>query len=236
MLFLFDIDGTLLHGMPPAHRMALCEAAEQIYGVSLEPTHIGKTAGLTDSVIARRMLLAAGVAPDVLASGLPAFYEAAADAYERHVPDDLRPYLTPHATESLTWLLEQQAILGLVTGNIERVAWRKLAAARLDTYFSFGAFGNEAESRDELPPRAIVRAERLYSRRFAPHEVYVVGDTPADIACGASSQLRTIAVATGPEHSLADLLGCQPDYAFPDLSSLYSLPLFGQPGADGQRR
>ncbi len=27
MLFLFDIDGTLLRGMPPAHRLALCDAA-----------------------------------------------------------------------------------------------------------------------------------------------------------------------------------------------------------------
>lgn len=232
MLFLFDIDGTLLHGMPPVHRLALCDAAERIYGVSLEPIHLGKTAGLTDSVIARRMLLAAGVAPDIVESRLPAFYEAAADAYERHVPDDLRPYLTPHATESLTWLLEHQVILGLVTGNIERVAWRKLAAARLDAYFSFGAFGNEAESRDELPPRAVVRAEQLYARRFAPEETYVVGDTPADIACGVASQLRTIAVATGPEHTLADLLGCQPDYAFPDLGSLYSLPIFGQPATN----
>lgn len=231
MLFLFDIDGTLLHGAPPAHRLALCDAAERVYGVSLEPYHLGKTAGLTDSVIARRMLLAAGVAPDALASGLSAFYDAAADAYDRHVPDDLRPYLTPHASESLAWLRERQVTLGLVTGNIERIAWRKLAAAGLDEYFSFGAFGDEAELREELPPRAIERAERLYERRFASHEVYVIGDTPADIACGAASQLRTVAVATGPEHSLDDLLACQPDYAFPDLSSLYSMPLFGSSDA-----
>jgi phosphoglycolate phosphatase-like HAD superfamily hydrolase len=229
MLFLFDIDGTLLFRMPPAHRQALCDAAERIYGVAVAPDHLGKTAGLTDSVIARRMLLAAGVASDTLEDRLPAFYEAAADAYARHVPDDLRTYHTPHAAESLTWLRDHHAVLGLVTGNIERIAWRKLAAAHLDHYFTFGAFGDEAESRNELPPRAIDRAERLHARRFAPDEVYIVGDTPADIACGAASQVRTIAVATGPEHSLADLLACQPDYAFPDLGSLPGVPLFGQP-------
>ena len=32
MLFLFDIDGTLLRGMPPAHRLALCDAAEVSLG------------------------------------------------------------------------------------------------------------------------------------------------------------------------------------------------------------
>src|SRR5690242_2824325 len=130
MLFLFDIDGTLLRGMPPAHRMALCDAAEQIFGVAAEPTHLGKTAGITDTAIARRMLLQAGVPLDALSRGLPAFFAAAADAYDHHVPDDLRPYLTPHAIASLEWLVGNQAILGLVTGNIKRIAWRKLAAAR----------------------------------------------------------------------------------------------------------
>ena len=234
MLFLFDIDGTLLRGMPPAHRLALCDAAERIYGVTLAPQHLGKTAGMTDSAIARRMLLATGVAPEVLASGLPAFYEAAADAYERHVPDNLRPYLTPHADESLAWLREKNVLLGLVTGNIQRIAWRKLAAAGLNGYFSIGAFGDEAEMREELPPRAILRAEQKYGRRFANHEVYIIGDTPADIACGAASHLRTVAVATGPEHSLAELRACQPDFAFPDLSGLYELPLFRNPNINSR--
>ena len=178
MLFLFDIDGTLLRGMPPAHRLALCDAAECIYGVTVAPQHLGKTAGMTDSAIARRMLLAAGVAPEVLASGLPAFYEAAADAYERHVSDNLRPYLTPHADESLAWLREKNMLLGLVTGNIQRIAWRKLAAAGLHGYFSIGAFGDEAETREELPPQGdspcgarvwppVRQSRGLYYRRYA---------------------------------------------------------------------
>lgn len=228
MLFLFDIDGTLLRGMPPAHRMALCDATEHVYGVTVEPRHLGKTAGMTDSAIARRLLLETGVSHDMIASGLPAFFVAAADAYERHVPDDLRPYLTPHAVASLEWLRGNHAILGLVTGNIERIAWRKLAAAHLDEYFSFGAFGDEAELRDELPPRAIARAEQITARKFAPHEVFVIGDTPADIACGVASRVRTIAVATGPEHSLEDLHACQPDYVFSDLGDLLDVPIFEQ--------
>ncbi|HEY1389044.1 MAG TPA: HAD hydrolase-like protein [Ktedonobacterales bacterium] len=234
MLFLFDIDGTLLRGMPPAHRMALCDAAEQVYGVAVEPRHLGKTAGMTDSAIARRMLLQVGVSLDALSHGLPAFFAAAAEAYERHVPDDLCPFLTPHTTAALEWLCGNQAVLGLVTGNIERIAWRKLAAAQLDGYFSFGAFGDEAELRDELPPQAIARAEHTTARQFALDEVFVVGDTPADIACGLASHIRTIAVATGPEHSLEDLRACQPDYIFPDLSGLLDAPLFGHTGTSNR--
>jgi len=180
------------------------------------------------------MLLERGVTTDALSDGLPAFFAAAADAYDRCVSHNLRPYLTPHAVASIEWLRGNQAVLGLVTGNIERIAWRKLAAAQIDRYFSFGAFGDEAELRDELPPRAIARAEQITAQQFALDEIFVVGDTPADIACGAASHLRTIAVATGPEHSLDDLHACQPDYIFPDLSGLLDAPFFGQTGASNR--
>ena len=33
-------------------------------------------------------------------------------------------------------------------------------------------------------------AEEHFGRRFAATDVYVIGDTPADIACGAASQFR----------------------------------------------
>jgi phosphoglycolate phosphatase-like HAD superfamily hydrolase len=225
MLLLFDIDGTLLRHMPPAHRQALCDAALAIYGVRVDPAVMGRTAGMTDTAIARRLLLAAGVGDDTLQAGLPALYAAAAEAYTRHVPADLRLYHTPHAVATLSWLAEQGAALGLVTGNIERIARTKLAAAGLDEYFRCGAFGDEAEAREALPPLALGRAREVFGRDFAPREVYVVGDTPSDIACGVASGLRTVGVATGPDHSLEHLSACAPDYLFADLSGLRTLPL-----------
>lgn len=229
MLFLFDIDGTLLRHMPPAHRQAISDAARAVFGVALETDGLGQTAGMTDTAIARRVLLAAGVPEATITHGLPAFYAAAADAYTRHVPDDLRPYLTPHARESLEWLGEVGASLGLVTGNIQRIAWTKLRAAGLDIYFGCGAFGDEAEAREDLPPLAVARARDSFGRDFAPAITYVVGDTPADIACGAAWGLRTIAVATGPIHDLDTLRACAPDHAFADLRELVALELL--PGA-----
>ncbi|HEV8192544.1 MAG TPA: HAD family hydrolase [Ktedonobacterales bacterium] len=226
MLFLFDIDGTLLRRMPPAHRQALCDAASEVYGVRLEAEDLGQTAGLTDAAIARRMLGQARVPEETIAAGLPSFFSLAARAYERHVPADLTPYHTPHAEEALAWLRERDAHLGLVTGNIERIAWTKLAAAGLAEYFASGAFGDEAEAREELPPRAVERASRLFGRAYAPDEVYVVGDTPADIACGAASWYRTIAVATGPIHSLDALGACGPDYVLEDLGGIPGLDLW----------
>jgi phosphoglycolate phosphatase len=152
MLLLFDIDGTLLRAASPAHRLALCAGVEAIFGVQVAPLDLGQTAGMLDSALVRRMLHAAGVPADVIEAGMPAFFTAAAEAYERHAPPDLRPFHTPYAQPVLERLAGLGACLGLVTGSIQRIAWTKLRAAGLATYFTAGAFGDEATAREELPP------------------------------------------------------------------------------------
>lgn len=217
---LFDIDGTLLRRMPPVHRQAICDAAATIYGVRLAPDDLGRTAGMTDSAITQRALRAAGLPDATIAASMPAYFTAAAEAYAARVPDDLRPYYTPHAAETLTWLAERGSALGVVTGGSERIAWIKLRAARLDGYFGCGAYGDEAIERDGLPALAVARAREHFGRDFAPRCTYVVGDTPADVACGLACGLRTIGVATGSYHSLADLRAAGAHEVFSDLSGL----------------
>src|SRR5262245_29970553 len=87
MLLLFDIDGTLLRRMPPAHRQALCDAALEVFGARIAPGEMGLTAGMTDTAIARRMLLGAGVPEHEIVAGLARFHAVAAEAYRRLVPD-----------------------------------------------------------------------------------------------------------------------------------------------------
>lgn len=223
MLFLFDIDGTLLRRMPPAHRQAIADAARAVYDVALGPTDLGQTAGMTDTAIARRALLHAGVPDATIAQGLAQFFGVAADAYEQHVATDLRPYHTPHAAETLEWLAQHDAALGLVTGNVERIAWSKLRAAGLAQYFRCGAFGDEAEDRNALPPFALARARRAFGREFTPQQTYVIGDTPADVACGLASGMHAVGVATGPMHSVAELHASGATFAFEDLLGLRTL-------------
>jgi phosphoglycolate phosphatase len=223
MLFLFDIDGTLLRRMPPAHRQALCDAARAVYGVAIAPSEVGATAGMIDSAIARRMLMRCGVSVATIEDGLPSFFAAAGEAYERHVPHDLRPYHIEHVIETLVWLSERRIALGLVTGNIQRIAWTKLKAAGLDGWFDCGAFGDEAATREALPPMAVGRAQQCFDRIFTSDQVYVVGDTPADVACGAAGGYRTIAVATGPEHSLEHLRDCHPDFLFATMRGIQTI-------------
>ena len=102
--------------------------------------------------------------------------------------------------------------MGLVTGNIEAIAWHKMAAAGLRQYFSFGAFGDESGRRADLPPLAVSRA----GRSFAVDRSYVIGDTPLDIDCGLACGMKTIAVATG-RYSIEELRASQPSFACASL-------------------
>lgn len=223
MLFLFDIDGTLLRRMPPAHRQALCDAAASVYGVTLGLAELGQTAGMTDTAIARRALLAAGITTTTFESHLADFFAATATAFDAHVAADLTPYHTPFAAPVVSTLRQRGVPLGLLTGNVERIAWRKMRAAGFGEVFACGAFGDEAEAREALPPLALRRAAKTFGHDFAPEEIYIIGDTPADIACGQAHGLRTVAVATGPIHTREALAAYAPTHVFDDLRGLIGL-------------
>lgn len=222
-LLLFDIDGTLLGGMPPTHRQAICEAARQIFDLPLAVEQITLTAGRTDTAIVYRVLEEAGLTRAQITPALPAFFASMIATYTRLRPPDLSQYLLPAVAQTLAWLHQRGAALGLVTGNLTDIAWSKLSAAGIAHYFQCGAFGEEAEARDELPNLAAARAAACFGRTFRPEATYVIGDTPFDIACGAACGFRTIAVATGIAHSFDELNEYHSDFLLRDLGELPAL-------------
>lgn len=222
-LLLFDIDGTLLGGMPPTHRQAICEAARQVFDLPLAVEQITMTAGRTDTAIVYSVLEQAGLTRDQITPLLPLFFEAMTTTYERLRLPDLSRYLLPAVPQTLAWLAEREAALGLVTGNLTGIAWSKLSAAGIDHYFQCGAFGEEAEARDALPALAAERAAACFGRTFRPEATFVIGDTPLDIACGVACGFRAIAVASGPIYSFDTLTNYHPDFVLHDLSELPAL-------------
>ena len=200
VLVLFDIDGTLLLRASREHAAALRDALAQVYGVSVAAPV--PAAGRTDTAIARDLATLAGVRAERFELGLEQFKETCRTLFAARCPPSLDDRLAPGMRE----LLEQLAARGdvrcsLVTGNYEAVARLKLERAGIGQHFApgQGAFGSDAESRNELP--AIARAR---AGGYPREQTIVIGDTPLDIACARADSLRVLAVATGP-HPASEL-------------------------------
>ncbi len=123
----------------------------------------------------------------------------------------------PGVRELVTALAcDRRVVLGVLTGNVAGGLALKLAPTGLLPLFKVRASGSDSALRPELPAVAVARAERLTGDDYTGKEIVVIGDTPADILCGADLAVRTIAVATG-RHTLAELAAYAPDYLFADL-------------------
>jgi phosphoglycolate phosphatase-like HAD superfamily hydrolase len=108
------------------------------------------------------------------------------------------------------------ALLGLATGNIEMGGRVKLERGGLNRYFEFGGFGSDSEDRTELVRKGAVRAADKSGRSFQPQDVFVIGDTPLDIAAGKNAGFKTVGVATG-SYSVEQLLAAGATFAVVDL-------------------
>jgi phosphoglycolate phosphatase len=111
---------------------------------------------------------------------------------------------------------------GLLTGNLQEGARLKLSHLGIWDYFEFGAFAEDSANRNELGPFALRRAKEKLGIDFPPERVWVIGDTPHDVACGKAIGAKTIAVATGA-FSVAELEACGPTRTFVDLSDTEGL-------------
>jgi phosphoglycolate phosphatase-like HAD superfamily hydrolase len=167
-----------------------------VHGVALDDLEV-EVAGRTDTAIARDLLRRAGVSDAVIDARVDEVAQATVAAYEELCPPDLSERVAPGVPEALSALAAEpeRYRLALVTGNLEPVARRKLASARIGHWFEHGqgGFGSDAEARGDLPAVARARAGG-----WARERTVVIGDTPRDIACARVDGVRVIAVATGP--------------------------------------
>ena len=184
----WDLDGTLLT-TARAGVFALEAALRDVAGVDHDLQQL-VTAGLTDAEVAAAALEAAGVPAE------DAVVEQFLRAYERHLPGCLhrrRGHVMPGVREVLEDLDARDDVRSfLLTGNTPAGARTKLAHYELDGFFAdgAGAFCLGPGRRVEIARRAAPLAD-------GAEAVYVIGDTPQDIACGKAIDARTIAVATG---------------------------------------
>ena len=217
-LFLFDVDGTLVH-VGGSGRRALESAFGEVFDVA-DPRALMKPIrfdGNTDRVILGDAISRAGISRD----RFDAVREVFDAAYLRHLRALLqRPdpgfRVLPGVTSLLQLLETRGDALALMTGNTEPGARAKLEPFGLNRYFPTGAFGSDHEDRRELAALARRRAEAATARRFATENVVVVGDSVMDVRSGKAHGFRTVAVLTG--WTSRQVLDAEnPDYLFEDL-------------------
>jgi phosphoglycolate phosphatase len=210
---LWDIDGTLVHSGGVA-ALAFLDAVAEVTGVRPTPER-RDYGGRLDQEIADMLLTAVGAPttriPEVL------------EVLRRLVDERLGQLRAQTSTyPGVEALLAKLAAAGVrqtvVTGNLAAIARHKLEAGGLIPPIEpeFGGYGDSAPTRAAV---AQVALDRLSAAGWQSDlgAVWIVGDTPRDLACAQAVGVRCALVATG-RRTIEELTGLGADIVLPDLS------------------
>jgi len=214
---LFDIDGTLVRKAGPQHRNALEQAVLRVTGHVVSADRV-PVAGMLDHRILSAMLVDAGASEGLIRREMPGLIRVAQAIYQRTCPDSLHARVCPGVVRLLSQLKRRGVPTALVTGNLSKIGWRKIASAGLKSYFRYGAFAELADDRAGLIRIALRRAR---SRGYVgpSTRLWMVGDHTNDVLAAKANQIRCVAVNTGP-CSREELLARGPDLLLEDLRAL----------------
>ena len=212
-VWLFDIDGTMIHSGGSGENAAVKTVAA-LFGKS-ESHGDTKFAGRTDRAIMW----------DIFAHHQIDSSEENWQRFQVAYTNELRSQLQtrpggvfPGVKELLDALRFASDIpLGLLTGNVKTAADIKLQHFGLDHHFSFGGFGDDHADRNDVAKAAHEKAEEVLGEKVSPDRIWVVGDTPNDVRCARSIGANVIAVATGGS-TREELGDSKPDVLVDDLT------------------
>jgi len=120
-LLLFDIDGTLLTAGSASNRFV--GVINRVHGIDVVPSK--DFAGYTDFLILASLLEDEGWSDDQIKAAMPKLIDELDKLHEEtFIAKDI--HLLPGVKELLDALREADCALGLITGNLETIAKRKL--------------------------------------------------------------------------------------------------------------
>ncbi len=215
-LLLWDIDGTLITP-GGAGRDALCKTLEKRYNIFDDLKDV-KMAGRTDRAIIN----------DICRKYDQLTFNGIKETYLKELKKNICNNNSFVPKEILDFLDKSQnnseLYNCLLTGNMEEASKIKLSFYNIDKYFMFGIFGEKSEERNELGALAIKEIPKKLNKTFKNSDVWIIGDTPSDITCAKSNNIKSIAVASG-SYSFDKLKECNPDILYkkiPDYSEVIS--------------
>lgn len=214
--YLFDIDGTLLNSRDGVHYHAFHSALRNIYGCELTIESV-QVHGNTDIGILRDVLRLHGISDQAFRDGLQDALTHMGEQADQN-KTDMRPEICPGIRELLALLAERNKLLGIVSGNLEPIGWRKLEAAGIRQYFTIGSFSDRNDTRPEIYRWGMNEARRILG---PDARVCFIGDTPADIRAARALNTPIIAVATGI-YSADELGSLAPDLCLTCFQDVHS--------------
>lgn len=195
-LVLFDIDGTLVDCGKAAGK-CFSAAFKEAFGVACPIFAAEEVSGLTDTAILmeviRRLDLAAAHSEERRA--------LAFEIYARNLAAELArapAQALPGASRAIAAVgTIPGCAIGLLTGSTAATAQIKLEAAGIVfDQFVCGAYSEDGELREALPPAARRRFGKIFGRE--PQRTVLIGDTPRDVQAALATGCEFIGVTTGP--------------------------------------
>ncbi|MFC1565879.1 HAD family hydrolase [Candidatus Neomarinimicrobiota bacterium] len=190
-LFLFDIDGTLLSPGPSA-RKAINQAIENFTGIPPN-LQIKDVAGMTDRLIVKNALEKCEINGDTI-EVINKIINDYLTLFKNTYFESKEPFIYEDALDLVYEVKENGLPLALLTGNVKRGAQIKLGRFDLMKHFSFGAYGDDGETRSDLPIVARNRAQEVLGKTFEFDEIVLVGDTPEDAIAAKINGCKSIIV------------------------------------------
>ena len=207
------------------HGQSIVKACLEITGQDVTP-HLRNVdaSGRTDRYIVNELLRRCGIAPTDINR---VFDEVAARSVELTtvgLAEADRGWVLPGARMLLEALCEANIAVGLVTGNLPKIATVKLACAEIWEPFAkqvplIAGFGDLSEDRNDLAHAALAQARDHLDRHLVAEHVVVIGDTPRDVECAQAIGACCIAVATG-SYSAENLQSTKAEYVVDSLEAL----------------
>lgn len=215
ILITFDIDGTIMlagnGGMD--HRNAMRYAINTLFGIDKDPRHFLQREfdGCSDKWIAAECIKKAMGTEEASEEMIDKFYKLSGEYFVKNHKGNSLIY--PGIEAALKKLNEIPGThVGLVSGNIPEIGWKKLSTANLDKYFdkNLGGLGTHM-NRAEIIQGVVDTATKLYGKL---DRVIHVGDAMQDVAAALDAGVIAVAVDTGRQQNKVFR---QPAFVFENL-------------------
>lgn len=195
-LVLFDIDGTLVDCGTAAGK-CFSAAFHKAFGVPCPIFAPEEVSGLTDTAILMEVIRRLNLECQDFDRRRALVFEI----YARNLASEfkLQPARElPGAGRAVQAVRAMPGcVTGLLTGSTEATARIKLKSAGIDfQQFACGAYSEDGELRETLPPAARARFSRLFGQE--PRVTILIGDTPRDVQAALATGCEFIGVTTGP--------------------------------------